>query len=76
MSPNEARTRQEHIDPALKKAGWDVHDSAQVGIEILVDGYDAEPWNGITDYCLYRPRRSATHCACTISWAGNVELPK
>jgi len=55
MSPNEARTRQEHIDPALKKAGWDVHDSAQVGIEISVDGYDAEPWNGITDYCLYRP---------------------
>jgi len=27
----------------------------QVGIEIPVDGYDAEPWNGITDYCLYRP---------------------
>ncbi len=55
MSPNEARTRQERIDPALKKAGWDVHDSAQVGIEIPVDGYDAEPWNGVTDYCLYQP---------------------
>jgi type I site-specific restriction endonuclease len=20
-----------------------------------VDGYDAEPWNGVTDYCLYLP---------------------
>jgi hypothetical protein len=32
-----------------------LRDPAQVGIEIPVDGYDAEPWNGITDYCLYRP---------------------
>lgn len=55
MSPNEARTRKQLIDPALKTAGWDVTDIAQVGIEIPVDGYDAEPWNGITDYCLYRP---------------------
>ena len=55
MSPNEARTRKEKIDPALVKAGWNLKDSAQVGIEIPVDGYDAEPWNGITDYCLYRP---------------------
>ncbi len=55
MSPNEARTRKDLIDPALAKAGWDVKDPAQVGIEIPVDGYNAEPWNGITDYCLYRP---------------------
>lgn len=55
MSPNEARTRKEKIDPALLKAGWNLKDSTQVGIEIPVDGYDAEPWNGITDYCLYRP---------------------
>ncbi len=54
MSPNEARTRHQLIDPALTKAGWDVNDPAQVGIEVPVDGYDAEPWNGITDYCLYR----------------------
>jgi hypothetical protein len=54
MSPNEARTRKEKIDPALLKAGWNLHDPLQVGIEIPVDGYDAEPWNGITDYCLYR----------------------
>ncbi len=20
-----------------------------------MDGYDAEPWNGVTDYCLYLP---------------------
>jgi hypothetical protein len=55
MSPNEARTRKEKIDPALLKAGWNLRDLTQVGIEIPVDGYDAEPWNGITDYCLYRP---------------------
>ena len=55
MSPNEARTRKNIIDPALVKAGWSLSDQTQVGIEIPVDGYDAEPWNGITDYCLYRP---------------------
>jgi type I site-specific restriction endonuclease len=55
MSPNEARTRKDKIDPALLKAGWNGGDPTQVGIEIPVDGYDAEPWNGITDYCLYRP---------------------
>ena len=55
MSPNEARTRKEMIDPALSKAGWNLNDPNQVGIEIPVDGYDAEPWNGITDYCLYQP---------------------
>ena len=54
MSPNEARTRKEQIDPALLKAGWNLRDPLQVGIEIPVDGYDAEPWNGVTDYCLYR----------------------
>jgi hypothetical protein len=21
--------------------------------EVPVDGYDAEPWNGVSDYCLY-----------------------
>jgi len=52
---NEARTRKELIDPALEKAGWHLHDHSRVGIEIPVDGYDAAPWNGVTDYCLYRP---------------------
>ena len=36
MSPNEARTRREHIDPALRKAGWDVSDPTLVGIGFLV----------------------------------------
>jgi len=55
MPPNEARTRKELIDPALRQAGWDMTNPAEVGIEIPVDGYDAEPWNGITDYCLFQP---------------------
>jgi len=42
--PSEAKTRKELIDPALKKAGWDVNDPAQVGTEILVDGFDPQAW--------------------------------
>jgi len=54
------------IDPQLKKAGWYLRDHAEeqakMKIEIPacpdalcgVDGYDAEPWNGATDYYLYR----------------------
>ena len=30
-------------------------DRTQVLREIPVDGYDAEPWNGVTDYCFYHP---------------------
>lgn len=52
---NEAQTRVSLIDPFLKKAGWDVKDRTLVGLEIPVDGYDAEPWNGITDYILKEP---------------------
>ena len=51
---SEERTRKELIDPQLEKAGWYLRDHSKVKIEIPVDGYDAEPWNGITDYCLYR----------------------
>lgn len=54
MSRNEARTRKELIDLQLAKAGWKVEDRNQVRLEIPVDGEDAEPWNGVTDYCLYR----------------------
>lgn len=54
MSSSEAFTRTELIDPALELAGWNLKDPNQVGFEIPVDGYDAEPWNGITDYCLYQ----------------------
>ena len=54
---SEAKTRNELIDPALETAGWHLKDKSRVGIEIPVDGYDAEPWNGVTDYCLYRENR-------------------
>lgn len=51
---NEERTRKEMIDPSinsgqrpqLEKAGWTLRDHSKVKIEIPVDGYDAEPWNG------------------------------
>lgn len=52
---NEARTREQKIDPALSKAGWNLGNRSQVRFEIPVDGEDAEPWNGVTDYSLYRP---------------------
>src|SRR6266498_252311 len=51
---NEELTRKEMIDPQLEKAGWYLRDHSRVKIEIPVDGYDAEPWNGVSDYCLYR----------------------
>jgi type I restriction enzyme R subunit len=51
---SEERTRKEMIDPQLDKAGWYLRDHSKVKIEIPVDGYDAEPMNGVTDYCLYR----------------------
>jgi hypothetical protein len=55
MSLNEALTRIRLIDPQLRQAGWHLDDKTQVRREIPVDGYDAEPWNGVTDYCLYQP---------------------
>jgi type I restriction enzyme, R subunit len=51
---SEAKTRKEMIDPQLEKVGWYLRDHSKVKIEIPVDGYDAEPWNGVTDYTLYR----------------------
>jgi len=42
------------IDPQLERASWYLRDHSEVKIEIPVDGYDAEPWNGVPDYCLYR----------------------
>jgi type I restriction enzyme R subunit len=50
---NESRTRALQIDPQLRGADWKVNDRTQVRLEVPVDGYDAEPWNGVTDYCLY-----------------------
>lgn len=51
---SEETTRKEMIDPQLETAGWTLRDHSKVKIEIPVDGYDAEPWNGVSDYCLYR----------------------
>lgn len=51
---SEAETRKEMIDPQLEKAGWFLRDHTKVRIEIPVDGYDAQPWNGVTDYVLLR----------------------
>jgi type I site-specific restriction endonuclease len=42
------------IDPQFEHAGWYLRDHSKVKIEIPVDGYNAEPWNGVSDYCLYR----------------------
>ena len=42
------------IDPQLEQVGWYLHDHSKVKIEIPVDGYDKEPWNGVSDYTLYR----------------------
>jgi type I restriction enzyme R subunit len=50
---NEAQTRARQIDPQLRAADWKLNDHTQVRLEVPVDGYDAEPWNGVTDYCLY-----------------------
>jgi type I restriction enzyme R subunit len=51
---SEERTRREMIDPQLEQAGWYLRDHSKVKTEIPVDGYDAEPWNGVSDYTLYR----------------------
>ena len=40
--PNEAVTRKQMIDPALARAGWDVNDPDQVGIEISIKSLDAQ----------------------------------
>ena len=53
MTLNEAQTRALHIDPQLRAADWTLNDRTKVRLEVPVDGYDAEPWNGVTDYCLY-----------------------
>jgi type I restriction enzyme, R subunit len=53
MGITESKTRSTLIDPQLQAAGWRLNDRSQVRFEIPVDGYDAEPWNGVTDYCLY-----------------------
>ncbi len=44
FNPNEAKTRKDLIDPALQRAGWNVNDPDQVGLEIPVDGTDPKAW--------------------------------
>jgi len=46
-NPSEARTRIDLIEPALQRAGWDVHDPDQVGVEIPVDGFDPQAWKAL-----------------------------
>lgn len=53
MTLRESATRQVLIHPLLLAAGWKLDDRTQVRFEVPVDGYDAEPWNGVTDFCLY-----------------------
>jgi hypothetical protein len=53
VTVNEAQTRAWQIDPQLRAGDWRLTDRTQVRLEVPVDGYDAEPWNGVTDYCLY-----------------------
>src|SRR6266446_8358491 len=55
MRISESATRANLINPLLLTAGWNLKDRTQVDFEIPVDGYDKEPWNGVTDYCLYHP---------------------
>jgi hypothetical protein len=50
---NEALTRALHIDPQLRAANWKLDDRTQFRLEVPVNGYDAEPRNGVTDCCLY-----------------------
>src|SRR5262245_23813327 len=55
MDLNEAQTRGAQINPQLEAAGWNLADNTQVRFEVPVVGYNPQPWNGFTDYCLYDP---------------------
>jgi type I site-specific restriction endonuclease len=46
-TPTESKTRKDLIDPALAKAGWDVHNPDQVGLEIPVDEFDPQTWQAL-----------------------------
>jgi hypothetical protein len=75
---SEERTRKEMIDPQLEKAGRYLRDHANVKIEIPacpdalfgVDGYETEPWNGVSDY-----RLSRVLCGVRAD-SGGRELPR
>lgn len=57
MQLNEAQTRAVLINQQLLAAGWKLSDRTQVGFEIPVEGYDPAPWQGFTDFCLFRPEQ-------------------
>ena len=62
------------IDPQLEKIGWSLRDQTKVGIEIPVDGYDAEPWNGVSDYTLLRENGDILAIVETEKIITNVDL--
>lgn len=72
---SEERTRKEMIDPQLEHAGWYLRDHSKVKIEIPVDGYDAEPWNGVSDYCLYRENGEVLAGSQFASYPTQYNLP-
>jgi hypothetical protein len=43
-------TRKELIDQPFEKVGWYLRANTKVGTKIPVDGYDVEPWNGVSDF--------------------------
>jgi type I restriction enzyme R subunit len=55
VTPSEARTRADLINPQLERAEWNLADRSRVRFEVPVAGYDPTPWNGFTDYSLYEP---------------------
>ena len=63
----ESQTRKSLIDPALRKAGWDVDDPDQVRTEIPVDDFDPAAWKAL-DARLRRLREAGVPY--------DVELPK
>lgn len=56
---NEAQTRKQLIDLQLADAGWDVGDSQQVGLEVMVDGQPTSSKTGYVDYVLWGDDGSA-----------------
>ena len=73
---SEDLTRKEMIDPQLEKAGWYLRDHSKVKLEIPVDGYDAEPWNGVSDYCLYRENGEVLAVVEAKRYSANLRLAK
>ena len=43
----EVEIRYDLIDPALKMAGWNLSDRAQIQFEVPVHGYDASTQSGL-----------------------------